>query len=1493
MNNKAFLNRLRKSLKKIFLNKSKMSKGEKLMFNEFDPEWFRKQYNINETDKRKLFEIYKKLVKTHQVSPNPFFDEKSYLQNNPDVREAVLKGQFLCGFEHFVLYGRNEGRRVNYVNNVNLDFVSDYENVELIKEIFSEEEKLVGYIDHIRTFYIYGWIVDKENLDDNVEFVVSIDGKPVVKGVANLFRQDLLNAGIGNGRYGFKIGLPLIFFDDDDHLITISVKDKKIISKTFFLNQLPFTMFYIYLYNNNSHFDTSKESLTKTKIIIQNSSQQQEVYANSVLRSYDFIEVIEVEVPSLIWNFFEDEELIIRVVANEKEFKTFKLKREEILEKFEKFLAEIDTLPLDDFEIQYKVLHTLEHLSCSNLVNELSEQAKISLCRLIERLNLWYLFKDKIDLTTFSQLFVKSFKLDNKFLLLNKLLKQLNLELVLNFKDKNIGPEHSNLVYSIVQKQILHNPTTIYLFMRFPELKYYICLTLINLFCLFEADLNFLNKIMPLSQVKEKLKNSKDAFSLSLRMSLEINDENFEAVEQILYELPKSKGWLNAPCILYTIKKVKEAFLTQKIDAKALDKLIYAYIYFLDNFEKEDRWFSRLYNVNLIQGLVEILHLYYYLPEWTKKDLIEATIRVYGLCPEFWRLYKLNNLKISELEISFNRFNNIANFWEKDSFEEQDTYYLNLYSDLIFFKRYNNVDVYQILREILIYILSNKSLKMEIKKLYLSLLDNYEDLVGILSHPLIDEETYNELISTYHSKLPGEILKLYPVPKSSYQESLLELGKRILNKEFDYAVKLADSLLYSTSFSLEDSLIAVDFLNYYAITTKNELLLERVLSKLITMLEGISAQNPLLLSILYRIFNSENLNSKNLDAYLIMIEDIVKEKLGGEYLDLIEFTKNNPHPFLKDNYFSDTLVVVYSCQKNLSTRIKTIKETWLKDLEKYKIPYIICVGGSEKLELKDNVLYLPVPDEYEFLPQKSLALYEWIFYNTQFMYVYKIDDDSLLNAEWFFSMLSYRKHNYYGRIVKRNIGGTDRSWHQQKSKNILYRTKIDKSYEPSIYAEGSTGYSLSRIAIDKLIKIRKSEIGQIIENNSIMEDKLVGDLLKTAGITPQNENYLTYIRRKTFANATPVGIWENRYFSSKIFPAVMVHLDNEEDIKRAYEVSKTNQLKPYKVYPTCHATAIFSKEVYDYYGNGLEMLSSKNNLIKCISEDRHLIAVVRNEKSIIHHFLNHYRKLGIKAFFIVDNLSDDGTREYLLEQPDVVLFSTDMPYKHSHYGVLWQQAIMSNFSRGKWVLLVDADEFLIYEDWKTKSISQFIKEMEEGGYECLRADLIEFYPKKLEDADFEKFAPFDVCKYYDKEPFIFTFYGGSFDTKVSTVSSLRYRLASDVANLHDFTASKFPLFKYKPWIRLSEGIHFIGGVPSYKILEFKAVLAHFKFNNKFPEKVKTEVIRKQHFEEAREYKKYLIALSKGEDILYDPDVSVEYVDSKSLLKSIWRFKNDN
>ncbi len=51
-------------------------------------------------------------------------------------------------------------------------------------------------------------------------------------------------------------------------------------------------------------------------------------------------------------------------------------------------------------------------------------------------------------------------------------------------------------------------------------------------------------------------------------------------------------------------------------------------------------------------------------------------------------------------------------------------------------------------------------------------------------------------------------------------------------------------------------------------------------------------------------------------------------------------------------------------------------------------------------------------------------------------------------------------------------------------------------------------------------------------------------------------------------------------------------------------------------------------------------------------------ATCRDERLRLPAFLKHYRDLGIDRFFIVDNDSNDGTADYLVDQPDVHLFRT-------------------------------------------------------------------------------------------------------------------------------------------------------------------------------------------------------------------------------------------
>ena len=85
-------------------------------------------------------------------------------------------------------------------------------------------------------------------------------------------------------------------------------------------------------------------------------------------------------------------------------------------------------------------------------------------------------------------------------------------------------------------------------------------------------------------------------------------------------------------------------------------------------------------------------------------------------------------------------------------------------------------------------------------------------------------------------------------------------------------------------------------------------------------------------------------------------------------------------------------------------------------------------------------------------------------------------------------------------------------------------------------------------------------------------------------------------------------------------------------------------------------------------------------------------------------------------------------------------------------------------------------------------------------------------------------------------------------------------------------AIKHPLFRYSPWLRLSEGIHFLGNA---RISPEYLTLAHFKYHSGFAAKVENEIRRKQHFAGGVEYQKYRAMLNDERGVLYKRGVSRE------------------
>jgi hypothetical protein len=109
----------------------------------------------------------------------------------------------------------------------------------------------------------------------------------------------------------------------------------------------------------------------------------------------------------------------------------------------------------------------------------------------------------------------------------------------------------------------------------------------------------------------------------------------------------------------------------------------------------------------------------------------------------------------------------------------------------------------------------------------------------------------------------------------------------------------------------------------------------------------------------------------------------------------------------------------------------------------------------------------------------------------------------------------------------------------------------------------------------------------------------------------------------------------------------------------------------------------------------------------CLStNDPIVICVIKNEIERIEFFLNYYRyDLGIKAFTFFDDHSTDGTKEYLLEQKDISLYSAKETYT-SMRRIIWINRMIEIEGLNRWYIIVDADELFDYPGRENKKVAQ-------------------------------------------------------------------------------------------------------------------------------------------------------------------------------------------
>lgn len=267
-----------------------------------------------------------------------------------------------------------------------------------------------------------------------------------------------------------------------------------------------------------------------------------------------------------------------------------------------------------------------------------------------------------------------------------------------------------------------------------------------------------------------------------------------------------------------------------------------------------------------------------------------------------------------------------------------------------------------------------------------------------------------------------------------------------------------------------------------------------------------------------------------------------------------------------------------------------------------------------------------------------------------------------------------------------------------------------------------------------------------------------------------------------------------------------------------------------------------------------------------------LFSVLRNERLRLPYFLDYYRELGVAHFFMVDNGSDDGSCEYLRDQPDVSLWTTEASYKRSRYGMDWLNWLKRCYAHDHWALTVDLDEFFVYPFCDTRPIRALTDWLDSSNIRSFGTLMLDMYPKGPIDAVTyrEGQDPLEIASWFD--PGNYTIEPHRLYRHLWIQGGPRARVFFAGKPHEAPSLNKIPLVKWDRRFTYASSTHML--LPRGLNLVYDArggekatgCLLHAKFLHTFSEKAEEELSRRQHFAGSREYKAYHKLAQDGVDL---------------------------
>ena len=299
----------------------------------------------------------------------------------------------------------------------------------------------------------------------------------------------------------------------------------------------------------------------------------------------------------------------------------------------------------------------------------------------------------------------------------------------------------------------------------------------------------------------------------------------------------------------------------------------------------------------------------------------------------------------------------------------------------------------------------------------------------------------------------------------------------------------------------------------------------------------------------------------------------------------------------------------------------------------------------------------------------------------------------------------------------------------------------------------------------------------------------------------------------------------------------------------------------------------------------------------------------RNERLRLPAFLEHYRRLGVRRFFVADNDSTDGSTEYLAAQFDVHVSHERGSFREAGGGTDWLNALLAEFGVGAWCVTVDVDELLCYPGSEQTTLHALTEYFDSQGYQALSCLLLDMYPS----------APIRACRYeagddllaidphFDPGPYghspihlcpgVLT-RGGMrervFYPEFRSRSLVR-RLAQKLRRRRPPCLTKVPLVR---WEKHTKYVHYNHFVSPRRVAPETGVLLHFKFLQDFHDRAVREAARGEYYDGAAEYQRYAETLNRNRDVTFMYEGSVRFESTRQLVAlglmrdtnawSVWR-----